>query len=157
MTRRFIFAIAALATASLLFTAVTQKTTETPTKQIIRTPHAPAAIGPYSQAVQVGNMLFCSGQIAIDPKTGTLVTENVEAETRRVLDNLGAILKAAGMDYSDVVKATVYLKDLNHYSAVNSVYATYFKENPPAREAVQVARLPKDAHVEISLVAVKAR
>ena len=126
-------------------------------KEVISSTDAPKAIGPYSQAIKVGDMLFCSGQIAINPKTGELVKNSIEAETRQVLDNLGAVLKTAGMDYADVVQATVYMADMNNYAKINSVYAEYFKENPPARAAVQVARLPKDVGVEIAVIAVKTR
>lgn len=125
------------------------------TKTVISTPAAPAAIGPYSQAILAGNTLYCSGQIAIIPETGELIQNDIQAEAHQVLKNLGAVLKEAGMDYSNVVKATVFLKDLNDYSKVNDVYKEYFTENPPARAAVQVARLPKDVSVEISLIAVK--
>ncbi|RMF65303.1 MAG: RidA family protein [Bacteroidetes bacterium] len=121
----------------------------------VKTPLAPAAIGPYSQAVLVGNTLYCSGQIALDPETGHLVDEGIEAETERVLENLGAVLKAAGMDYRHVVRCTVYLVDINDYAQVNEIYARYFSEAPPAREAVQVAALPRGARVEISCVAVR--
>jgi 2-iminobutanoate/2-iminopropanoate deaminase len=126
------------------------------TKEIIKSPDAPAAIGPYSQAIKVGNTLYCSGQIAIDPKTGELVTENIEAETKQVLDNLGAVLKEAGMDYSDVVQATVYMTDMENYKRINEVYGQYFTKNPPSRVAVQVANLPKYVNVEISCIAVKS-
>ena len=125
-------------------------------KQIISTGEAPKAIGPYSQAVKVGPWLFASGQIAIDPATGELVTDDFEREARRVLDNVGAVLKAAGMDYADVVQATVYLSDLSLYGKLNQVYAEYFKSEFPARCAVQVARLPKDVHLEIAVTAYKA-
>ncbi|GIV59491.1 RidA family protein [Rhodocaloribacter litoris] len=125
------------------------------TRSRIKTPLAPAAIGPYSQAVLIGNTLYCSGQIAIDPKTGHLIDEGIEAETERVLENLGAVLKAAGMDYRHVVRCTVYLTDINDYAQVNEIYARYFSEAPPAREAVQVAALPRGARVEISCVAVR--
>ncbi len=126
-----------------------------PVRTIIKTPRAPAAIGPYSQAVLVGDTLYCSGQIAIDPKTGSLITESIERETEQVLENLGAVLRAAGMDYKDVVRCTVYLVDINDYAQVNEVYARYFNESPPAREAVQVAALPRGARVEISCIAVR--
>lgn len=124
-------------------------------KVVIQSPDAPAAIGPYSQAIQVGNTLYCSGQIAIDPATGQLVNETIEAETEQVLKNLGAVLKAAGMDYSDVVRATVYMSDMANYGRINSIYAKYFTEKPPARAAVQVANLPRYVNVEISCIAVK--
>ncbi len=122
-------------------------------KQIIAIEAAPKAIGPYSQAVKVGPWLFASGQIAIDPSTGQLVTHDFEREARRVLDNIGAVLRAAGMDYADVVQATVFLSDLSLYGKLNQIYADYFKGDFPARCAVQVARLPKDVHVEIAVTA----
>jgi len=126
-----------------------------PERTIIKTPRAPAAIGPYSQAVLVGDTLYCSGQIAIDPKTGTLITDSIERETEQVLENLGAVLRAAGMDYRDVVRCTVYMTDINDYAQINEVYSRYFNESPPAREAVQVAALPRGARVEISCIAVR--
>jgi len=125
------------------------------TKTIISTTDAPAAIGPYSQAVMVGNTLYCSGQIAIDPTTGKMIEGDVQEETHQVLKNLGAVLKAVGMDYKDAVRATVFMSDMDNYGKINEVYKQYFTESPPARAAVQVARLPKDVQVEISLVAVK--
>ncbi len=124
-------------------------------KEIIKSPNAPKAIGPYSQAVKVGDMLFCSGQIAINPETGEYVKTDVKSEAKQVLENLKAVLNEAGMDFKDVVRATVFLKDINDYSAVNEVYASYFTEKPPARAAVQVGKLPKDVAVEISCIAVK--
>ncbi len=120
-----------------------------------KTPLAPAAIGPYSQAVLAGDTLYCSGQIALDPKTGSLIAGNVEAETERVLENLGAVLRAASMDFEHVVRCTVFLADMNDYAQVNEVYARYFSEAPPSREAVQVAALPRGARVEISCIAVR--
>ncbi|MDZ7265503.1 MAG: RidA family protein [candidate division KSB1 bacterium] len=125
-------------------------------KEVIKSPQAPAAIGPYSQAIKVGNTLYCSGQIAINPETGQLVTGDIAAETKQVLENLGAVLREAGMDYSDVVQATVYMTEMENYGLINDIYAQYFKEMPPARAAVQVARLPKNVHVEIACIAVKA-
>jgi len=125
------------------------------TKEVITSPNAPAAIGPYSQAIKVGNTLYCSGQIAFNPETGELDTSNIEAETDQVLKNLGAVLNEAGMDYSDVVGATVFMSDIENYGRINSVYAQYFKDKPPARAAVQVANLPKHVNVEISCIAVK--
>ncbi len=125
------------------------------TKTVISTPGAPAAIGPYSQAILAGNTLYCSGQIAIDPSTGELIQNDIQAEAHQVLKNLGAVLNKADMDYGNVVRATVFLKDMNDYSKINDVYKEYFTENPPARAAVQVARLPMDVSVEISLIAVK--
>ena len=124
-------------------------------KRIIATPDAPAAIGPYSQAVMIGNTLYLSGQIAIDPKTGKLVTGDIEKETRLVLDNIRAVLEEAGMGFEDVVQAQVFLKDLDHYGLVNRIYAEYFTRDFPARAAVQVARLPKDVSIEIMCTAVK--
>ncbi len=121
----------------------------------IKTPLAPAAIGPYSQAILVGDTLYCSGQIAINPETGSLIVGGVETETERVLENLGAVLRAAGMDYQNVVRCTVYLADMNDYAQVNEVYARYFSEAPPAREAIQAAALPRNARVEIACVAVR--
>jgi len=124
-------------------------------RQVIATQSAPAAIGPYSQGIKVGNMLFTSGQIPIDPATGELVAGSIEEQTRRVLDNLGAVLRAAGMDFAHVVSATVYMDDIANYPRINQVYAQYFPKDPPARCAMQVARLPKGAAVEIAFVAVK--
>jgi 2-iminobutanoate/2-iminopropanoate deaminase len=121
----------------------------------IKTPQAPAAIGPYSQAVLVGNVLYCSGQIGIDPKTGSLVTGSIEQETERVLENMEAVLRAADMGFENVVRCTVYLADMNDYAAVNEVYARYFSASPPAREAVQVSALPRNSRVEISCVAIR--
>jgi 2-iminobutanoate/2-iminopropanoate deaminase len=125
-------------------------------KQVITTGKAPKAIGPYSQAVLVGNMLFCSGQIPLDPETGELVRGTIEEQTRRVLENLGGVLKEAGFDYKDVVSVTVFMADLEDYSRINEVYAEYFKERPPARCAVE-ARLPKDAGLEIALIAIRTQ
>ena len=127
------------------------------TKEVIASDNAPAAIGPYSQAIKVGAMLFCSGQIPINPSTGELVLGSIEEQTRQALDNLGAVLEEAGMDFSDAVRATVFMDDMNNYSRINAVYAEYFKDNPPARCAVEVSRLPKDVGVEISLIAVKGK
>ena len=126
-----------------------------PSKKIVESSDAPKAIGPYSQAVMVGNTLYLSGQIAIDPATGKLVKGDIEKETRLVLDNIGAVLEAAGMNYTDVVQVQVFLKDLDHYSVVNGIYAEYFKAAHPARAALQVARLPKDVSIEIMAVAEK--
>ncbi len=123
-------------------------------KEIISTEDAPGAIGPYSQAVKVGNMVFCSGQIPIDPKTGQFVSENVADQTRQVLINLKAVLKAAGTDLNNVVKTTVFLTDMNDFAEMNEVYAEFFSDNKPARATVQAAGLPKNAHVEIECIAV---
>mgnify|MGYP000173613956 CR=1 FL=1 len=124
-------------------------------KQIISTDKAPAAIGPYSQAVLANGTLFCSGQIAINPATGQIDSSSIENETHQVMKNVGAVLEEAGMDYSNIVKASIFMADMNQYAAINEVYAEYFKNDPPAREAVEVARLPKDVNVEISVTAVK--
>jgi 2-iminobutanoate/2-iminopropanoate deaminase len=121
----------------------------------INTPDAPTAIGPYSQAVMVGDTLYCSGQIPIDPTTGQLVDGGIEAETEQVLENMGAVLKAAGLDFTNVVRCTVFLADMNDYARMNEVYARYFSEEPPSREAVQVAELPRSVCIEISCIAVK--
>ena len=124
-------------------------------KKIIGTDAAPAPIGPYNQAVQVGNMLFISGQIALDPKTGELVQGDIKAETTKVMENLQAILKAAGMDFSNVLKSTIFLMDMGQFAQVNEVYGAYFDEDAPARETVQVSGLPKGVKVEISMIAAK--
>lgn len=121
----------------------------------ISTPKAPAAIGPYSQAVQSGNLLFVSGQLGIDPQSGNMV-EGFEAQARLVFSHLQAILEAADMSFANVVKASVFLKDMNDFALLNEIYADYFEAPFPAREAIQVARLPKDGLVEISVMAVKA-
>ena len=125
-------------------------------KEIITTDKAPAAIGPYSQAVKVpcGTMLFCSGQIPLDPKTMEVVGTDAREQTKQVMDNLGAVLKEAGVDFSNVVKTTIFLADMSDFVAVNEVYAAYFDDNPPARAAVQAARLPKDVRVQIDAIAV---
>jgi 2-iminobutanoate/2-iminopropanoate deaminase len=122
-------------------------------KKVIRTDKAPAPIGPYNQAIQYGDMLFVSGQIAIDPATGELVQGDIQLETRQVMENLKAILAEAGMDFSNVIKSTIFLMDMGQFALVNEVYGYYFSDNPPARETVQVAGLPKGVNVEISVVA----
>lgn len=124
-------------------------------KKIILTTNAPAAIGPYSQAVLVNNTLYCSGQICLDPKTGLLNDKDIQTETEQVMANIGAVLRAADMDYSNVVKTTIFMRDMGDYALVNEVYARYFEIDPPAREAVAVKTLPKSVGVEISVVAVK--
>ena len=124
-------------------------------KKVISTHNAPAAIGPYSQAILSGNTLYCSGQIAINPATGNLVIDNITAETTQVMQNIEAVLNEAKMDFSHVVKCSIFMKDMNDYAAINAVYANSFKEDPPAREAVQVSELPKNVNVEISVIAVK--
>ena len=122
-------------------------------KMAIQTAHAPAAIGPYAQAVRAGNWLFVSGQIPLDPATGQMVEGDITVQTERVLKNLAAILEAAGSNLSRVLKTTVYLRDLEDFGMVNAVYAKFLGENPPARATVQVTRLPRDAAVEIDLIA----
>jgi 2-iminobutanoate/2-iminopropanoate deaminase len=122
-------------------------------KQVVSSPNAPKAIGPYSQAIRTGDLLFAAGQIPTDPATGAIVDGDVAAQTRRVFDNLGAVLAAANLSFANVVKTTVFLADMNDFAAVNEVYGTYFSEPYPARATVQVARLPKDARVEIDLIA----
>jgi 2-iminobutanoate/2-iminopropanoate deaminase len=123
----------------------------------VKTPLAPAAIGPYCQAVLAGQTLYCSGQIAIDPESGSMINGTVEEEAERVLENIGAVLQGASMSYGDVVQCTVYLTDINDYATVNEIYARYFSESPPAREAVEVRALPRHARVEISCIAVRAQ
>jgi 2-iminobutanoate/2-iminopropanoate deaminase len=125
-------------------------------KQPVRTDKAPAAIGPYSQAVEVqisGKLLFTSGQIPLDPKTGAMVDGDIKAQTAQVMENLKALLAAGGSSLHKVIKTTVFLSDMNDFAAMNEVYARYFDQSLPARSAVQVARLPKDAKVEIELIA----
>ncbi|MBI2921172.1 MAG: RidA family protein [Planctomycetes bacterium] len=123
------------------------------TRKIVATDGAPKAIGPYSQAVVMDGWVFASGQIAIDPATGNVVVGDVAVQTRRVLDNLKAVLSAAGSGLDRVAKTTVFLRDMNDFAAMNAVYAEYFPKDPPARATVQAARLPKDVAVEIDLVA----
>lgn len=128
-------------------------------KSIVRTAHAPAAIGPYSQAVVVPigegkRMVFCSGQIALDPATGGFVEGGVEAQTRQVLENLGAVLAAVGAGFADVVRTTIFLADMGDFAAVNAIYGERFPSDPPARATVQAARLPRDARVEIDAIAI---
>jgi len=123
-------------------------------KNIIQTSNAPEPIGPYSQAVSSGNMLFVSGQIPLDPQTGELVTGNIEEETHRVMSNIQAILQSGGTNFSQVVKCSIFVKDLNDFSKINQVYGDYFPQQPPARETVEVNRLPKDVNVEISCIAI---
>ena len=122
-------------------------------RQAISTPNAPAAIGPYSQAIKSGSLLFLSGQIPLDPATGALVAGGIEEQTRQVFTNIAAILQAAGLSFDAVVSATVYVKDMNDFAKVNEIYATYFSSPAPARAPVEVARLPRDSRVEIQVVA----
>jgi len=125
-------------------------------KKVINTPNAPAPIGPYSQAVLIGDLLYTSGQIAINPKTGDLKTEDITTETIQVMENLKAILEAAGMNFSSVVKTSIFITDMNDFSKINAAYGSYFTDSyAPARETVQVAALPKNVHVEISMTAKK--
>ena len=123
-------------------------------KKIIRSVNAPAPVGPYSQAVAAGNILFVAGQIALDPVSGKMVNHDISSETRRVMENLKAILLEAGLAMEDVVKCTIFLHDLSNFTEVNEVYGEYFPDEPPARETVEVGRLPVDARVEISCIAI---
>ena len=122
-------------------------------KTIITTADAPKAIGPYSQAVRAGDFLFLSGQISINPETGELVTESFEAQVRQIFKNIEAVLKAAGADFTHVVKSTVFLKNMNNFVEMNGIYAEFFPNDPPARSAVQAARLPKDVEIEVEMIA----
>jgi 2-iminobutanoate/2-iminopropanoate deaminase len=124
-------------------------------KTVVYSDKAPEPIGPYSQAIQGGNMLFVSGQIAIQKTSGNIITSSIEGETTQVMTNVSEILKAAGMDFSNVVKTTIFLKDMNSFPKVNEIYGKYFQSSPPARETVEVSRLPKDVNVEISCIALK--
>ncbi len=123
-------------------------------KKIISTNEAPAAIGPYSQAVRSGSFLFCSGQIPLDPKSGEIVPGDITAQTQRVLDNIAAVLRAEGLSFDNVVKTTIFLTNLGDFQRVNEIYGSYFKQDPPARSTVQVSALPKGANVEIEVIAV---
>ena len=123
-------------------------------KKIISTQEAPAALGPYSQAVRVGSTVYCAGQIPLDPKTGEIVSGGIDVQTRRVLDNITAVLKAEGLTFGDIVKTTIFLMDLGDFQKMNEIYGSYFKQAPPARSTVQVAGLPKAARVEIEVIAV---
>lgn len=124
-------------------------------KEIIYTENAPAPIGPYSQAVLKGGVLYVSGQIALNPETGALVTMDIVLETQQVMKNLHMILERAKMDFSNVVKCSIFIKDMDNFQKINEVYGRHFASNPPARETVEVSRLPKDVNVEISCIAVK--
>lgn len=144
-----IFALIALSPASV-------SAQPTSLKQVIATPNAPEAIGPYSQAIRAGGLLFLAGQIPIDPKTKQLMKDvSIEDQTRLVLENLKAVLEADGLTMDHVVSTSVFMKDLNEFSKMNEVYATYFKNAPPARATIEVARLPRDVKVEISAIAVR--
>jgi 2-iminobutanoate/2-iminopropanoate deaminase len=124
-------------------------------KSVVFSPVAPAPIGPYSQAIQAGNMLFVSGQIPIQQSTGNIITDSIEAETEQVMNNLNEILKAANMNFTHVVKCTIFLTSMSNFPRVNEVYGKYFQHAPPARETVEVSALPKGVNVEISCIAVK--
>lgn len=125
-------------------------------KKIIQTPHAPAPIGPYNQAVMIGNMLYTSGQIALNPTTGELEIDDIESETERVMQSLKAILHAADMTFEHVIKSTIFISDMNNFAKINVVYGKYFDESTaPARETVQVSVLPKQVNIEISMIAAK--
>ena len=124
------------------------------TKEVVYSPNAPEPIGPYSQAIKAGNILFISGQIAIQKSSGQMITGNIIEETTQVMKNLEEILKAAGMNFNQVVKSTIFLKDMGSFPSVNEVYGKSFSTNPPARETVEVSRLPKDVNVEISCIAI---
>lgn len=124
-------------------------------KTVVYSDKAPEPIGPYSQAIQSGNMLFVSGQIAIQKSSGNIITSTIEEETVQVMTNLSEILESAGFDFSNVVKTAIFLKDMNNFPKVNAIYGKYFQAAPPARETVEVSRLPKDVNVEISCIAVK--
>jgi len=126
------------------------------TRTAVSSPDAPKAIGPYSQAVKAGNLLFLSGQIPLDPASGTLVDGDIAAQTERVFQNITAVLKAAGASFANVVRTTVFLADMNEFAAMNAVYSKYVVDPPPARSTVQVARLPRDVRVEIDVIAVLA-
>ena len=123
-------------------------------KKIVNTSNAPKPIGPYNQAVISGHLIFMSGQIAFDPSTGELVTEEIQAETKQVMENLKSILDEAGLSFKDVIKTSIFLSDMNNFQQVNEIYGSYFSdEDAPARETVEVSRLPKDVNVEISMIA----
>ena len=125
-----------------------------PMRSVVQTESAPKAIGPYSQAIRAGEFVFCAGQAGLDPATGQLVAGGIETETRRVLQNLSAVLEQAGTSLQNAVKTTVFVLDMNEFAAMNAVYAEFFPGTPPARSTVQVARLPKDARVEIEVIAI---
>lgn len=123
-------------------------------KKVIATSSAPAAVGPYSQAVRMGNLVFCSGQIPLDPATQQMVSGDITAQTRRVMENITAVLRAEGLSFDNIVKTTIFLTNLGDFQTVNEIYGSYFKSDPPARSTVQVAGLPKGAAVEIEVIAV---
>ena len=123
-------------------------------KKIISTSEAPAAVGPYSQAVRAGSTVYCAGQIPLDPKSGQIVSQDISEQTRRVLDNVTAVLRAEGLTFESIVKTTIFLTDLADFQTVNEIYGSYFKKEPPARSTVQVSALPKGARVEIEAIAI---
>jgi 2-iminobutanoate/2-iminopropanoate deaminase len=123
-------------------------------KKIISTTEAPAAVGPYSQAIRAGNLIFCSGQIPLDPKSGKIVEGDITAQARRVMENITAVLRAEGLTFENIVKTTIFLTDLGDFQSVNELYGSYFKSDPPARSTVQVSALPKGANVEIEVIAI---
>ena len=125
-----------------------------PMKKIISTSDAPAAIGPYSQGVRVGSTIYYSGQIPLDPKTGQIVSGGIDVQARRVMENVGGLLKAQGLNYDDIVKTTIFLADINDFQTVNEIYGSYFKQAPPARSTIQAGALPKGARLEIEVIAV---
>jgi len=123
-------------------------------KKIISTTEAPAAVGPYSQAVRAGSTIYCAGQIPLDPKTGQIVSQDITDQARRVLDNISAVLRSESLTFDNIVKTTIFLTDLADFQTVNEIYGSYFKKEPPARSTVQVSALPKGARVEIEVIAV---
>jgi 2-iminobutanoate/2-iminopropanoate deaminase len=125
-------------------------------KKIINTSKAPAPIGPYSQAIAAGSFIFVSGQIPLDPSTGEIVSENIKAETKQVMENIKAVLSEAGVAFNNIVKTSIFLTDMQSFAQVNEVYGTYFTDQFPARETIQVAALPKNVNVEISVIAIKS-
>ena len=122
-------------------------------KQIIHTSEAPQALGPYSQAVRVGHLVFLSGQIPLDPASGKVVEGDIEAQTKRVMENLSAVLRASGASFADVVKTSIFLADLGHFAKMNEIYGSYFTSEPPARSTVQVGALPRGVRIEIDMIA----
>jgi len=124
-------------------------------KKVINTPNAPEPIGPYNQAILAGNLLFVSGQIALDPQTGELISGDIKSETRKVMENIQGVLNAANMNFQNVLKATIFISDMDNFSIINEIYAEYFDADAPARECIEAARLPKDVNVEISVVAMR--
>jgi 2-iminobutanoate/2-iminopropanoate deaminase len=154
-SRSFRTVIAVLVSVPLASTVMAQGAGPA-SKQVISTPNAPEAIGPYSQGIRAGNMVFLAGQIAIDPKTKQLMKDaSIEDQTRLVLENLKAVLEADGLTMDDVVSTTVFMNDLNEFGKMNEVYGTFFKNAPPARATVEVARIPRDMKVEIAAIAVR--